>query len=153
MMPGRKAPKAKTRKATGTGRDSRGLDRDRTLAAVVGPQTYSVWVDMLRTLVPYGRTPRLSVVIAGMLQYAADVGYRSTHGKAPQGSVAASLLTTSEGVDAEEIGRELGDVLRRLLRDAKVSATRVSARGDRYSILDDAIHEYLYWESMPWEST
>ena len=38
----------------------------RSLQDVVGKETYSVWVDMLRTLVPGGRTHRVSVVVAGM---------------------------------------------------------------------------------------
>ncbi|MCI0608598.1 MAG: hypothetical protein L0Z71_06005 [Anaerolineae bacterium] len=45
----------------------------RSLQAVVGEATYAVWVDMLRELVPDGRTHRLSVVVAGMLQYALAV--------------------------------------------------------------------------------
>jgi hypothetical protein len=42
----------------------------RSLQDVVGENSYSVWVDMLRALVPDGRTHRLSVLLAGMLQYA-----------------------------------------------------------------------------------
>lgn len=41
----------------------------RSLDAVVGPDTYSVWVNMLRALVPQGRTHRLAPLVAGMLQY------------------------------------------------------------------------------------
>ena len=44
--------------------------RKRSLEEVVGKETYALWVDMLRRLVPDGRTHRLSVVVAGMLQYA-----------------------------------------------------------------------------------
>jgi hypothetical protein len=40
------------------------------LQAVVGKAAYAVWVDMLRELVPDGRTHRLPVVIAAMRQYA-----------------------------------------------------------------------------------
>ena len=45
----------------------------------------------------------------------------------------------------------LPDVLRGLFRDAKVAAQRVSARGDRYSMIDGVLQEYLNWESMLWE--
>jgi len=112
---------------------------------------YAGWVEMLRTLVPNGRTHRLSVVVAGMLQHAASVAYRRTRGRASQGSVAASLLAASEETDPDGIAGQLGDVLTRLFRDAKVSAGRVSARGDRYSILDSAFQEFAAWENMPWE--
>ncbi|MDP3936539.1 MAG: hypothetical protein Q8R92_00190 [Deltaproteobacteria bacterium] len=112
---------------------------------------YATWVDMLRVLVPHGRTHRLSVVIAGMLQHAASVAFRAARGKPLQGSVDESLLLASETSDPEEIGDELGDVLRRLLRDAKVHAERVNARRERYSVIDSAIQEFATWESMPWE--
>jgi hypothetical protein len=36
--------------------------------SVVGTKAYNVWLDMLRCLVPHGRTHRLSVLVAGMLQ-------------------------------------------------------------------------------------
>lgn len=123
----------------------------RSLAAIVGPQTYAVWVEMLKALVPHGRTHRLSVVVAGMLQHATGVAYRSTRGKAPRGSVAASFLAASETADPGEIAAELGDVLERLFRDAKVPAERVNARGDPYSIIDSALEEFVAWENMPWE--
>ncbi|MDH3443799.1 MAG: hypothetical protein OEN50_07750 [Deltaproteobacteria bacterium] len=42
----------------------------RNFGTVVGADTYAVWVCMLRELVPDGRTHRLSVILAGMLQYA-----------------------------------------------------------------------------------
>lgn len=40
---------------------------------VVGSKTYSVWTDMLKRLVPGGRTHRLSIVAAGMLQVAYEI--------------------------------------------------------------------------------
>ena len=41
----------------------------RNFRTVVGKDIYSAWVRMLRELVPDGRTHRLAVVVAGMLQY------------------------------------------------------------------------------------
>ena len=141
-----------TRRKTSQAISRRELARPaRTLAAVVGPQMYAAWVAMLGTLIPHGRTHRLSVVVAGMLQHAAGVAYRSTRGKPSQGSVAASLLAVSEEADPEEMADELGDVLTRLFRDAKVSAGRVNAQGDGYSIIDGALQEFAAWENMPWE--
>lgn len=39
-----------------------------SLQEVVGAQTYTSWVDMLRRLAPDGRTHRLAPLVAGMLQ-------------------------------------------------------------------------------------
>lgn len=123
----------------------------RTLASVVGPQTYAVWVEMLRTLVPHGRTHRLSVLVAAMLRHAADVAQKSGRRRVARGSVAASLLSASEEADPVAVADELGDVLVRLFRDARVSGQRVNARGVPYSVLDSAIAQFVAWEMMPWE--
>jgi hypothetical protein len=40
---------------------------------VVGSKNYSVWLGMLKLLVPSGRTHRLSVVVASMLQMAYEI--------------------------------------------------------------------------------
>lgn len=40
---------------------------------VVGVKIYNVWIDMLKRLVPNGRTHRLSVVVGGMLQFTYEV--------------------------------------------------------------------------------
>jgi len=45
----------------------------RSLSKVVGEDTYAVWVRILRKLVPDGRTHRLAVMVAGMLQHAVVV--------------------------------------------------------------------------------
>ena len=70
----------------------------RSLQDVVGKETYSIWVDMLRELVPDGRTHRLSVVIAGMLQYALDKSVKIKHRNEEEHSVAMSLI------DADDAG-------------------------------------------------
>ena len=44
-----------------------------TIKTVVGAKVYAVWLEMLRRLVPYGRTHRLSVLIASMLQVAVEI--------------------------------------------------------------------------------
>ncbi len=49
------------------------------------------------------------------------------------------------------VADELGDVLVRLFRDARVSGQRVNARGVPYSVLDSAIAQFVAWEMMPWE--
>ena len=65
--------------------------------------------------------------------------------------MAGSFLVAIEELDPERLDPVIGDLLRRLFRDAKVSADRVSARGERYSIIDAAIQEFVAWENMPWE--
>lgn len=65
--------------------------------------------------------------------------------------MAASLLAASEEADPEDIAGKLGDALTQLFHDAKVRAGRVNAHGDRYSIIDSALQEFVEWENMPWE--
>lgn len=52
--------------------------KNQSLQAVVGAQTYATWVDMLRRLVPDGRTHRLAPLVAGMRQYATLVAIETT---------------------------------------------------------------------------
>jgi hypothetical protein len=62
----------------------------RSLQDVVGENSYSVWVDMLRRLVPDGRTHRLSVLLAGMLQYALTLAEEFDEDELKEDSVALS---------------------------------------------------------------
>ena len=103
---------------------------DRSLLSVVGPDTYRVWRDMLATLVPHGRTHRLAPLIGGMLQCAAASAHKRFGSKPPDGSVAASLLDALESTDPDSAAAELGDLVERLFRDAKVGHARINARGD-----------------------
>lgn len=122
----------------------------RSLQDVVGKETYSVWVDMLRELVPAGRTHRLSVIIAGMLQYALSISERLEQDRLEEGSVALSLISATE-MGPDEIKDELHDVVKRLFTDAGVTFDRVSAGGDPYSIADEAYNEFVSWFDYPWE--
>lgn len=124
---------------------------DRSLKPIVGEQTYAVWIDMLKQLVPQGRTHRLAVVIAGMLQFASRVASKKS-GKSPEeGSVEASLLFADE-LDLEDGTAELADIIAQLFDDAQVPCARTSRRGDEYSIIDSVVMEYMHWYDMPWES-
>jgi hypothetical protein len=61
----------KTRcRTAGAGAKTRGEDAAPGLRPLVKERVYSVWLDMLKQLVPQGRTHRLSVFVAGCLQYA-----------------------------------------------------------------------------------
>lgn len=124
---------------------------NRSLKPIVGEQTYAVWIDMLKQLVPQGRTHRLAVVIAGMLQYASQVASKKSGKNPKEGSVEASLLFADE-FDIEDGTAELSDIIEQLFDDAQVPYARTSSRGDEYSIIDSAIMEYLHWRDMPWES-
>jgi len=70
--------------------------RKRSLQDVVGQETYSVWVNMLRILVPDGRTHRLAPLVAGMLQYALAVSEEESGEEPDDDSVAQSLLDTRQ---------------------------------------------------------
>jgi hypothetical protein len=122
----------------------------RSLQDVVGKETYDVWVDMLRELVPDGRTHRLSVVLAAMLHYASVIAEGLDEDKLEEGSVALSLIDANEG-GPDEVRSELHDVVRRLFQDAGVTFDRISKRGEPYSIADEAYNEYCSWYDYPWE--
>lgn len=122
----------------------------RSLQDVVGKETYSVWVEMLRALVPDGRTHRLSVVIAGMLQYALAIAERLDEDELEEASVALSLVHATE-MSPDEIKNELHDVVKQLFRDAGVTFDRVSKRGEPYSVAGEAYNEFASWFDYPWD--
>lgn len=129
---GKKAP-TRTRQSASTS----------PLESLVGKDTYSTWVSMLKHLVPHGRTHRLSVVVASMLQDAAARN-RMEH---PLGE---RLQNALEG-DPDEAMKLIGPTVERLFKDAGVKSKRTSARGERYSIVEQSVIEYVYWHNMPWE--
>jgi len=123
----------------------------RSLQDVVGKETYDVWVDMLRELVPDGRTHRLSVVVAGMLEYAVGKSALIKHRNEEEHSVAMSLIDASEAGYPEHIKGLIHDVVDRLFKDAGVEYERVSKRGDHYSIADEIYNEFSGWYDYPWD--
>ena len=126
--------------------------RTRSLEDVVGKETYGLWVDMLHRLVPDGRTHRLSVVVAAMLQYAYLIVTNNLDDDIEEGSVAQALLDATDGGDPEEVGEYLYDIVDQIFNDAGVRHKRTSARGEDYSIAESALEEYVSWFDMPWES-
>jgi hypothetical protein len=122
-----------------------------SLKKIVGSKVYSVWVDMLRRLVPEGRTHRLAPTIAAMLQYALEVAEEKYGGDPEEGSLVYLLCALSEEAD-DETKDLLLPVVERLLEGAGVKAKRKSARGIEYSIAEAALQEFINWYSMPWES-
>jgi hypothetical protein len=123
----------------------------RSLQDVVGKETYTVWVDMLRELVPDGRTHRLSVVVAGMLQYALDKAMKIKHRNEEEHSVAMSLIDSADTANIDHIKALIHDVVDRLFKDAGISYERVSRRGDHYSIADETYNEFSSWFDYPWD--
>jgi hypothetical protein len=123
----------------------------RSLQDVVGKETYAVWVDMLRELIPGGRTHRLSVVVAGMLQYALDKAIQIEHRTEDEHSVAISLIDADDAGYPEHIKELIHDVVDRLFKDAGVEYERVSKRGEHYSIADESYSEFAGWFDYPWD--
>lgn len=121
------------------------------LKELVGGKVYSVWVDMLRRLVPEGRTHRLASVIASMLQYALGVADEKYGSDPEEGSLAYLLCVLSEEADDEAKDLFL-PIVEKLLEDSGVKSKRKSARGVEYSIAEAAMQEFVNWYSMPWES-
>jgi hypothetical protein len=125
--------------------------RKRSLKTVVGEETYAVWVAMLRALVPDGRTHRLSVMIAGMLQYAYSVADEKPKKEREEDSVEDSLLNAGGYGSPDEAEEAIGDVVKQLFKDAGVEYKRTSARGDHYTITEGIYAEFVSWHDMPWE--
>lgn len=122
-----------------------------SLASVVGEATYGVWVDMLKRLVPGGRTHRLAPMVAGMLQYAAERAFQRSRGTPPEGSVAGALISLMEEEGDSAHTDHLAEIVEQLFRDAGVKSVRADRRGQRYSLVDAAVEEFIRWDSMPWE--
>lgn len=123
----------------------------RSLQDVVGKETYTVWVEMLRALVPGGRTHRLSVVVAGMLHYALEQAEMIKHKNEEEHSVAMSLIDAAEAGYPDGIKELIHDVVARLFKDAGVAYERVSKRGEHYSIADEVYNEFASWFNYPWD--
>jgi len=132
-------------------RQSAAKKTSRSFGDVVGADTYAVWVRMLKELVPHGRTHRLSIVLASMLQYAASVAEPEREDEEDDRSLASSLIQATEVGDPSEVEDLIHDAVVQLFKDAKVPFQRTSARGTKYSIAEEAYAEFIHWYDMPWE--
>ncbi len=119
------------------------------IKAIVGAKIYGVWLEMLRRLVPYGRTHRLSVIVAGMLQVAVEIAMEKQESNAKARKFLDAIEAAYEDEGCED---EILRTIETLLKDAEVKFTRVNSRGKRYSIADDALYQFIHWEDMPWEA-
>lgn len=123
----------------------------RSFQEVVGGEVYRTWVNMLQELVPDGRTHRLALLVAAMLQYALTLAEEKRDEERDENSLVSSLLDTTQVADASEVHALLHDAVKKLFKDAKVTFERTSARGVAYSIVEEAYEEYLHWFNMPWD--
>jgi hypothetical protein len=124
---------------------------DEMIRDVVGSKNYNVWLEMLRRLVPYGRTHRLSVVVASMLQ----IAYEIAQEKEESNSKARKLFSIFESAyehDDENGIKPLLKITEQVFKDAKVGFKRVNRKGSGYSIAEEAVYEFLNWDAMPWEA-
>lgn len=117
---------------------------------VVGAKIYKVWLDMLKSLVPHGRTHRLSVLVAGMLQYAQEVAYKKAESNSKARKLAESFESAFESSDEEYLDKII-EIVENLFEDAGVRYKRKNRKGESYSIAEEAAYEFLNWENMPWE--
>jgi len=106
---------------------------------------------MLGELVPEGRTHRLSVVVAGMLQHALGKAAEIKHRNEEEHSVAMSLIDAEDAGYPEAIKELIHDVVDRLFKDAGVKYERVSKSGEHYSIADEIYNEFAGWYDYPWD--
>jgi len=120
------------------------------MKAVVGARIYNVWLDMLKSLVPHGRTHRLSVMVAGMLQYAQEVAYKKAESNSKAKKLAESFESAFESSDEEYLDKII-EIAEKLFEDAGVRYKRKNRKGESYSIAEEAAYEFLNWENMPWE--
>ena len=121
--------------------------RKLSLREIVGDPVYSVWLDMLKRLVPSGRTHRLAPLVAAMLQYAVEVAGENTQAD----SVADRLIAAYDEGHDEEAVKKLLPIVRNLFRDAGVESERVAKSGEEYSIAEQAIQEYFAWFNYEWD--
>ena len=118
---------------------------------IIGAQSYSTFLRVLKEIGPDARTHRISVVIAAMLRFALS--------KLPpdceDGTLAQALVTLDEDpylvAEQSEEYELVFDLIDELCREAGMSNLRESARGTPYSIAENTIAEYIAWYNMPWE--
>jgi len=125
-------------------KSNRANDLEPSLKPVVGEAMYAAWVEMLKVLVPGGRTHRLAVVVAGMVYIATTLAEEDD-------ALGNALLATSESADPDDFSPMVHDALAQLFKDANMKFQRTSRAGESYSIIETALMEFAAWESYPWD--
>jgi len=118
---------------------------------IIGAQSYSTFLRVLKEIGPDARTHRISVVIAAMLRFALS----KLSPDCEDGTLAQALVTLDEDpylvAEQSEEYELVFDLIDELCREAGMSNLRESARGTPYSIAENTIAEYISWYNMPWE--
>jgi ribosomal protein L22 len=117
---------------------------------VVGSKNYNVWLEMLKRLVPYGRTHRLSVVVASMLQVTYEIAQEKEELNAKARKL-SSIFESANEQDEENGLEPLLKITEQVFKDAGVGFKRVNRKGRGYSIAEEAVYQFLNWDAMPWE--
>lgn len=131
---------------------SRARSAGESLEPIVGGEVYRLWVEMLSRLGHDGRTHRLAVLVASMLQHAACiVSDGRKRRRKSMGVISPELFDALEEPEPGGENEELAEVIIRLFEDAAVPHVRTNCRGDDYSLVDAAIDEFVRWFNMPWE--
>lgn len=118
-----------------------------SLEPIVGTATYSVWLKMLSKLEPEGRTHRIAVLVAGMLQYSVEVA----NVQKLDTPLSNALNDIAEAYDAASVPTLVVEATKQLFRDASINWLRTNAQGKPYSVLENALEEFAHWFDMPWE--
>ena len=101
----------------------------RSLATVVDAEVYQVWTEMLGRIGRDSRTKRLSVLVAGMLQFAAFKAFDKWGHEAEPGTIAGSLFNAHDWEDPDEIVASLRDIVEQLFMDAGLPYVRTNGWG------------------------
>jgi len=125
-----------------------GNDKLDEFRQIIGEVSFGAFMELLTEIGPDSRTQRISVIIAGILRFATG----KITGDYENGSVAEALAFLDEEPhsDGEEYLR-LKELIDQICQKAGMLNDRVTARGIKYSIADNAIAEYSRWYNMPWE--
>lgn len=116
---------------------------------------------MLKQLVPAGRTERLSVLVAAMLQFAAQSPAKDRKSNAAWKRLQDGSYDPERDDDEEDEfddyrtpegdGEAVLPLIHALFKDAGVRWKRTNAKGQSYSIAEDALDQFQRWDFMPWE--
>ena len=115
---------------------------------IIGKVSFGAFMELLSEIGSDSRTHRISVIIAGILRFA--LGKVTDDYEKGSVSEALAVLDEEPHSDGEEYLR-LKELIDQICQKAGMSNDRVTARGIKYSIADNAITEYSRWYNMPWE--
>ena len=103
---------------------------------IIGNSSYSVFINQLQVIGSDARTHRIRVVIAAMLRFALEKGYR----EGEDGTLCQALLALDEepylAVEESEEYERLFELIDEICREAGLRNLRESARGESYSVAE-----------------